>query len=922
MDLVSVEPGQCIEVDPNTSCSAFMDVAGKGPKLLSLPYDRNPLLLFRFRQGNIPADADGKLRCNCSIKLLSKKASKIYSKKETETFIMEWDVENIAAIHEHLAQEINLTQVEMRKELETLMRFEAFVKLGKSICGITKPIEITGAALSVTGNILQIPPPTKAAGKALVESGEKTGVFGENLFGGKNGIFKQFCSFFTCKRNNPITNAINPDKLFPGGETMAKWAGYDNVSMAMNPHRSIVWSVVYLCAPGFVDSMKRKQATDCHYVHCLQSMANSGFSPASCSNMRSYMHCRYFTGEIFQAVPYSALLGNIVGKVRTALSNPVGLVFSALSVSCSTIKVFPGKGVCNILAETSKIGNLVRQGKEIYTSIVEFDMGGIVGKSSTNAEEYCDEIRGEFPPLTPPQLDRQYNSPFAGREIVLDNNEKYNCDYITCRTGNIYTVRTSSTESETFVMHPDGYLVNFNQHFAANYQNAQIDFNKAQIDYNKFMTDFPNEDKWDEYVQDSMSPYWSDDFRWQTGTPGWIIEAADTLYDEKLAQMNEPFENAQANLNDMQKVIQNADINGLSVDDINNLKAPDEIAATIQSKQNTIKTDGETAQSKFMTSLSTTLLKNIENQANRNAMQTLIDTIETTQSEWNTARKRWAQGQAELSRLQSELSGCQDDACRNRLRGLIDTKENEVNGEDGLRAVANKAEDAYVAAVNDASSEHKFNQVWRNPESAVIVGTILNNGVIGAEIGNLLGGGFDNVMISEIDEFFQEGWGKWFTEDGFAEEICKRGKTDQKPVANVPLINMDGYMMSAIHVEGQVTEKQDANQNIIYDYFASLEVSMKKAGLDWEVLLKADGKPDLSMEMNESLLTTIQRTPLTSSVLYINSTSKYSKVCFKAHEDIAPYFDEFEETVYPLVDWQQGRPNSEFCVPLTTYAFD
>jgi len=178
------------------------------------------------------------------------------------------------------------------------------------------------------------------------------------------------------------------------------------------------------------------------------------------------------------------------------------------------------------------------------------------------------------------------------------------------------------------------------------------------------------------------------------------------------------------------------------------------------------------------------------------------------------------------------------------------------------------------------------------------------------------------VMISEIDEFFQEGWGKWFTEDGFAEEICKRGKTDQKPVANVPLINMDGYMMSAIHVEGQVTEKQDANQNIIYDYFASLEVSMKKAGLDWEVLLKADGKPDLSMEMNESLLTTIQRTPLTSSVLYINSTSKYSKVCFKAHEDIAPYFDEFEETVYPLVDWQQGRPNSEFCVPLTTYAFD
>jgi hypothetical protein len=122
----------------------------------------------------------------------------------------------------------------------------------------------------------------------------------------------------------------------------------------VDPQHSLVLSAVTLCLPGVIYNLQKARVIDCYYGTCLEQ-TKDGMPLYSCVDQRGYAMCKFVMGEIFNAIPFAAAIGQIGQNVQKALSHPFELVGfivkAACTLTCSTPLVPIGQSclICTIV---------------------------------------------------------------------------------------------------------------------------------------------------------------------------------------------------------------------------------------------------------------------------------------------------------------------------------------------------------------------------------------------------------------------------------------------------------------------------------------------------------------------------------------------------------------------------------------------
>ncbi|MBI2545794.1 hypothetical protein HYV81_01300 [Candidatus Woesearchaeota archaeon] len=101
----------------------------------------------------------------------------------------------------------------------------------------------------------------------------------------------------------------------------------------IDPKQSLVGSVAFLCLPGVIYNLQKARVIDCRYINCLKETKN-GMPLYLCTAQRDYAYCKYVWGQVFNIIPFAAALTSIGQAVTKALSHPLELVSTGLSIVC------------------------------------------------------------------------------------------------------------------------------------------------------------------------------------------------------------------------------------------------------------------------------------------------------------------------------------------------------------------------------------------------------------------------------------------------------------------------------------------------------------------------------------------------------------------------------------------------------------
>ncbi len=100
---------------------------------------------------------------------------------------------------------------------------------------------------------------------------------------------------------------------------------------------NLVISSIGLCLPGVVLNLNKYRQIQCRYVGCLESDVNAGVATVeSCRELRDYQECKYIWGEIFQVIPFAGAVDQLLGVLKSILTDPVGAVRMIIVLGCET----------------------------------------------------------------------------------------------------------------------------------------------------------------------------------------------------------------------------------------------------------------------------------------------------------------------------------------------------------------------------------------------------------------------------------------------------------------------------------------------------------------------------------------------------------------------------------------------------------
>ena len=100
---------------------------------------------------------------------------------------------------------------------------------------------------------------------------------------------------------------------------------------------NIYLSTAGLCIPGVIHNLEKWRQIQCIQIDCLQNVVPSGAATvSSCEKINDILTCKYVTGELVgMFIPMTGLTKAVKDMIKSALTNPVGLVRAALVQGCS-----------------------------------------------------------------------------------------------------------------------------------------------------------------------------------------------------------------------------------------------------------------------------------------------------------------------------------------------------------------------------------------------------------------------------------------------------------------------------------------------------------------------------------------------------------------------------------------------------------
>ena len=202
------------------------------------------------------------------------------------------------------------------------------------------------------------------------------------------------------------------------------------------PQNSLIVSLASFCLPGIVYNLEKWSTIDCEYIRCLKFDVPGGLPPQECQRDHSYQKCKFVTGEIFNAIPYTAVYQGMMTEVKNVISSPYALATLVVAMfPCDTLKS-SGSGFCrlpNALKFINKILSVIRDTKAVASSFKGL-------KDNFKKESFCDTVLNAKVPdylKVPPDL---RDPSFSG--YIQDVGQANGKGGLTDAQGNAYVMNT------------------------------------------------------------------------------------------------------------------------------------------------------------------------------------------------------------------------------------------------------------------------------------------------------------------------------------------------------------------------------------------------------------------------------------------------------------------------------------------------
>jgi len=357
---VSVDLGECTGDNTQhiSSDKDSIEVFDYNSALLSssslFPYN----VYFKFTMEQSEPDTNN-LSINCTLKIKTLIDNESISPEETVnlTFSILYYNNPLGTMDSRISDEIDRVKDSWLVKAEWLDDIKELLNYAKMICRVFKIFygvaEILNKGKDVLSTCCLVPWSSAVCCPAARGIGETQAPFKDSFEAFWGGIGNFFCKITGCqlfyllgkKDGNWLQKYLNFLK-----ETYGSKQGYfGNV----DPQHSLILSIIMLCPDGIIYNLQKARVIDCMYINCLKQ-TKYGMPLYSCTYQRAYAYCKFVYGEIFNLIPFAAVISQLGQNVLKALSHPYEAIGAIVKVGCRYLickdEKTPGCTLCSRIA--------------------------------------------------------------------------------------------------------------------------------------------------------------------------------------------------------------------------------------------------------------------------------------------------------------------------------------------------------------------------------------------------------------------------------------------------------------------------------------------------------------------------------------------------------------------------------------------
>ncbi|MBI2565269.1 hypothetical protein HYV79_04795 [Candidatus Woesearchaeota archaeon] len=157
----------------------------------------------------------------------------------------------------------------------------------------------------------------------------------------------------------------------------------------LNVKDSIIWSVGCLCLPGIVNNLEKYRQIKCRYAQCLiEDVKKYGISPTECRDENHYLSCAYWTGEIWETMPFSRIFDSYAKFIGELLTDPGALISAIIGNFCYYSCPSPESVTYTVCASFRTLSTM----GEAIQSFVQISKMKSFTKSGKDEQDYCSQL--------------------------------------------------------------------------------------------------------------------------------------------------------------------------------------------------------------------------------------------------------------------------------------------------------------------------------------------------------------------------------------------------------------------------------------------------------------------------------------------------------------------------------------------------
>jgi len=209
--------------------------------------------------------------------------------------------------------------------------------------------------------------------------------------GGKG--MNKFCRVINCQ----LWNIKDGDAAKSAWDSWVDWAAETSGSNRgyfgnVKPEDSLILSIVFLCLKGVIYNLQKARQIDCRYAYCLEQ-TSSGVPVSLCVQQRAFALCKYVFNQIFNLIPFAAVISDIAEAIGRALANPWVMGEIALKATCRyAICDIPGVAGCKFCSVVEYASWLLETLCDLGISLGEGECKPFWETVDPIPENYCHKI--------------------------------------------------------------------------------------------------------------------------------------------------------------------------------------------------------------------------------------------------------------------------------------------------------------------------------------------------------------------------------------------------------------------------------------------------------------------------------------------------------------------------------------------------